>query len=145
MKKLVGVTALAALFASGSAFAIDQEDLNVQAMVLGVCQINSITTMDFGNLDPLAPADTTANATIEFFCSAGSAYMFNDVSGPEVMTRDLGGPDTLAYDIAAYAMNGVVLDGNPQTLVLTGTVLAGAYAGIAAGAYSDVQVVTINP
>jgi spore coat protein U-like protein len=147
MKKFVGVTTLAALFAAGSAFANDTTDLTVQANVLGFCTFDQAGyLMDFGDLDPIAGGDVSVTTTIDFSCSPGSSYAIDNISGLAVMPRVLGG-DNLPYTISPYATTGVAT-GVLQSLDLVGTVFGVDYvtaSGRQPGAYQAVRAININP
>ena len=137
-------TILLTLIAS-SAFAAGSTDLTVQANVLGTCSFDAAAyTMDFGNLDPAAAADTNATAQLDFTCANGTAYTIDNVAGARSMA---GATDTLPYSIAAYANTGTG-SGVSQSVTLTGTVLAVDYdiaSGRAAEAYAEVITININP
>ncbi|MBW2255154.1 MAG: hypothetical protein JRI25_11215 [Deltaproteobacteria bacterium] len=147
MKKLVGVTALAALFAAGSAFAAGSTDLTVQANVLAACGFDQPNyLMDFQDLDPGTPINVTVTTTIGVICSLGVNYTVDDISGAHAMA-EVAGAGSLPYSIAAFTNTGIG-NGALQTIDLDGTVLATDYdfaSGTAPGAYQDVLVININP
>lgn len=139
--------ALILAFTTGSAFAAGSTDLTVQATVLGTCAFDAAAyTMDFGQLDPAAAADTTVNATIDFTCSNGTPFTIDNIAGARSMVGGVTAAN-LPYSIAAYANTGTGT-GLLQSLVLAGTVLAADYdvaSGLPADAYTEVITINITP
>lgn len=146
MKALKGIIiAIVLAFVASTSFAAGSTDLTVQATVLGTCAFDAAAyTMNFGNLDPAAAADTNATATLSFTCANGTSYTIDDISGPRSMA---GTGDSLPYSIAAYTTTGTG-SGASQSVTLTGTVLGTSYdiaSGRIAQAYSETVTININP
>lgn len=144
--KTIIIAALMALLA-GPAFAAGAADLTVQATVLGTCSFDAGSyTMDFGNLDPAAAVNTSANATLDFTCSNGTPYTIDAIA----LNRNMAGGSTgalLPYTIDPYTNTGIG-SGGTQSLALTGNINATAYdtaSGLPADAYSETITININP
>ncbi len=155
---LIALTWLVSLVIIQNGQAADSNVLTVSASVLSksVCKFNTKTSaLDFGNLDPGSASNVTAVTTIGFKC-VGSAPM-----ATFLITQDDGlnetGPgnnrmqhatvltEFLPYTLSLSPTSATVPKNSPQTLTVTGTVIAADYQNAFIGSYADSVVITIDP
>jgi len=145
MKAIRTVLLTAALVALASTvFAAGTATLTINASVLPTCRfVAAGTTMTFLPIDPTSTTDVTAQATIDFNCSAGVAYSFTNPATASIAF----GVDTMTVDL-------LYTDGSPvpgtgsgvdQTLTIDGTITAANFANKPAGAYTGTATLTVNP
>ena len=154
------VLAVALTLVSSSMFAQSvstTNNNNVTASVTGSCRWITPLNLAFGAYDPLAVADDTASATIEFRCikrtNATDTYRIwfsktagNMVAGGDNLAYTLtnGGvalPTTAATAIAVAGVAGIGA-GAGYTFTVDGNAVAGQDVGV--GNYVDTVVVTVE-
>ncbi len=148
MKRLSLVLALliSGIFAAGSALAAGSFDIDVTADVINACSVTGAGTINFGDLNPMSPADQndvpltgdlaircTQGATVNLTAVGGtSRTLASDPSGSIAYTLNL--PASLTGDgTTAISLAGITAD-------LSGV----AYANQPAGEYSDTVTVNLN-
>lgn len=152
-KNKVFFIALAVLAAGGAAWA-DTNTLTVTAHVRGTCKFFSGTsTLNFGTLDPSAPALVNGTGTTTFWCTKGVGGLDSTLTASDGLHwngshRQMAGPDG---DVIPYSMD-VTTDGLanggpsvPRTMTFSGSIQAADYTGKSAGDYSDTVVITLTP
>lgn len=136
--------------------------LQVTATVVAGCKVDaSGGTVAFGNYDPTAASDTTANGSLSVTCTNGTDYQIEldqgAATGATVTTRQMkdSGSNYLPYALyrdASHSLNwgktdgtdtlgGQTGTGTAQTIPVYGVLPAGATAP--AGSYSDTVNVTV--
>jgi len=155
---LIAIIILSMLVAVSIGYAADSNVVSVTATVISKsqCKFNSNTaTLNFANLDPANPVDTTINTSITFRCG-GSApnatFSITDddglyETGPDMnrMRHTTIPTEYLPYSLALSPTSGTVPKNTNQTLTITGTVRGVDYQNAAMGSYSDTVVITIEP
>jgi spore coat protein U-like protein len=146
MKKLLAITAAAAVMAmAGTAMAADA-DLDVSATVLGVCTMVG-GSLDFGQLDPTNPIAHSANSTgVTVTCTNGTAYTITSNNGANAsgsQKRLASGSNYIPYSITLPASTSGT--GAAQTVTIAGAIAAGAYTTSPAGTYTDTVVLSVSP
>jgi spore coat protein U-like protein len=143
-----------ALLATGAE--ADTANLNVTANILGTCVIQSVQSVNFGDLQQGTTApDKTAPGSITYWCTRGASYtvtlgLGNNAQGT---IRRMQGQATsnqsefLAYDLASDSTASGVGKGPqaPETHNVTGTVRGADYNTLSVGGFQDTVVVTITP
>lgn len=135
------------------ASAADTKNLNVTASVVGVCKFksNAADTLAFGNLDPSVGTDANASTNVLYWCTKGvttAAVTMGNGNNFAGSTRNM--LDSVSGDTIPYTLS-VVLSGTPGgptvdlTAAISGQVLGADYTGKAAGSYSDIVQLTLNP
>lgn len=150
----VAAIAIALIAIGGTAMAVDTATVTVSATVSPTCRFSSPTAaLAFGVL-PVPAADTSASATLNFWCTTGAAYTITDDDGSYETgvnanrMRSTGAgpaqfmPYSFSYAPAAGTGSG---PSTPINLNITGTVLAAAYATLPGDVYQDTVTLTINP
>jgi spore coat protein U-like protein len=154
------IAALGAVAAALSlpAAAADTYSLSVTATVQGVCKFTQAggQTLTFtnnagGGIDPSLSGNATANATITYKCTSGTAPSgftgvgANDTGGNHVVKN---GTNSMIYTVALTgggAGDGFGAGSTNKTLSVAGTIAAAQYQGAPAGTYTDTLVVTVAP
>lgn len=141
--------AAAALLACTGVFA-DTQTLSVSAAVSGVCKIQTVPAMAF-TLDPSAAADTTKTSSVTYKCTKNTPVPTVTLGTPGAATYSgslAKGADTIGFSLAittAPSAVGAGFSAADQSFVLTGTILATAYADAPAGTYNGTVAVNITP
>lgn len=133
---------LVGVLAAGNAVAADTATLTVQAQVLGTCNFDTAgATLDFLSIDPTLGAGATAQTTITYTCTNGTAYTFANPAGGAMTGATLSDnlPFALAYDVA-----GGTGTGSSETLTIDGTITAANLALVRADTYSGSVTLDIN-
>jgi len=109
--------------------------------------------LNFGTLDPAAPALINGTGTTTFWCTKGVAGFGHDFSASNGDNwngshRQMAGPggDVIPYDLTLTPDGSA--NGGPsvtRTLGISGTIQAADYTEKSAGSYSDTVVITLNP
>ncbi len=152
---MVRIAAASMLLFSVSAFA-DTANLNVNANILGTCVIQSVQSVNFGDLQQGTTApDKTAPGSITYWCTKGASYTLTLGLGnnPSGTNRRMQGQATtnstefLPYDLLSDASGGGIGKGPaaPETRNVTGTVRGADYNVLSVGGFQDTVVVTITP
>jgi spore coat protein U-like protein len=135
--------------------------VTVSAIVGKNCSITT-TPVNFGSYDPVvaqaaSPLDGTGSVTVTCTRGAGTRIDLGLGSNPSGATRRMqGGSDFLAYELYQNAGRTVVWrsgatagqtiaaapNKNPRTFIVYGRVPAGQ--DVAAGAYNDIVLATVN-
>ena len=147
MKKLVIMIAVLLFALPVSSFAAGSDNLSVSATVVAGCRFQTGGTLNFGTLftgDNLV-VSLSASSQPTFFCTSGAAYTISNDSGLYFSggLRMSDGTDFIPYSItytASAAGTGAI-----QTMDINGTIAAGAYSAVGAGAYADTVVLSIIP
>ena len=154
----VGAVALACTLASGVSVADDVANMLVTANVAPSCQLNSVPTIAFGTLNPLADNDTQGD--IVWVCTAGTNTVIELDGGGSgnILARTMAGPGALPYQLYTDAGrsqvfgdgttgNSVPVSGtgyaSPDTVTVYGRVAQADAQSATNGNYNDTVVVTI--
>jgi len=143
------------MMASGPALA-DTANVDVTANIKGVCRIESIQSVDFGDLEQgTTAADKNAPGSVNYWCTKGVAYTITLGPGanPAGTTRQMKGQATtnatelLAYQLVAQSPVAGTGRGpqTPETLTLQGTVRGADYNVLSVGGFKDTVVITVTP
>ena len=147
--------AIAILLLSGPALA-DTANVNVSANIKGICKIESIQSVDFGDLIQGAnAADKTAPGTVNYWCTKGVAYTVTLGTGQNAAgaVRQMQGQastnstELLPYDLILPTPPPTTGRGpqTPEALALQGTVKATDYNTKSVGGFRDTVIVTVTP
>lgn len=154
------ITALgaAAVALSLPASAADSYSLIVTATVQGICKFTQASgqTLNFtnnasGGIDPSLAANATANATIAYKCTSGTAPSTftgvgaNDTGGNHVVKNGTNSMIYTATLTGGGAGDGFGAGSTNKTVAVAGTILPAQFQSAPAGTYSDTLVVTIAP
>ena len=143
------------LLAAGPA-AADTANVDVTANIRGVCRIDSIQSVDFGDLEQGTTAvDKTAPGAVNYWCTKGVAYTVTLSTGAnaEGTTRRMKGQATtnaseyLPYELTMPTPPAVTGRGPAtiENLALQGTVRGADYNVLSVGGFRDTVVVTVTP
>ncbi len=144
---------LTTLFFASSALAADQ-NLNVSARVVGHCAFNSISDVDFGDLDQASAADATATGNLIFWCTNNASYTLGDEDNPAVGDGTFAGTlgpigkskDTIDYTLAYNNFSGSGTGKTtPITSAISATIVNADYVNVEADTYTDIVTFTITP
>jgi spore coat protein U-like protein len=148
MKKLLTITATAAIIAmAGSAMAATA-NLAVSASISNACSVTG-GTLSFGALDTLtAPLMTATSAGVTITCTKGDVYTVAtnygvNFLGSQAYIKNGSNTDTIPYSVSIPAV--AAGTGAAQPLTITGTIAAGSYTTASAGTYTDTMVITVTP
>ena len=152
MKRLVAIGA-ASLAAVASA---DTANLNVTANIKGTCQIQSVRSVDFGDLTQgTTAADKTAPGSLVYWCTKGVSYSVSLGNGNNYsanLRRMKGQASTnqteyLPYQLTSSSPTSGIGKGPqaPETHNVSGTVKGADYNTLSVGGFLDTVVVTVNP
>ena len=155
MKKLfVAAVAIAMIAIGGTAMGVDTATVTVTATVSPTCRFNSSTAaLAFGVL-PVPAADTSASASLSFWCTTGATYTITDDDGLDETGVDAnrmrstgpGPAQFMPYSFTYAPAGGTGLGpAVPITLNIAGNVLAASYASLPGDVYQDTVTLTINP
>ena len=157
------IRAVAALGVAAAAFsfpapAADSYSLIVTATVQGICKFTQASgqTLAFtnnasGGIDPSLAANATANASIAYKCTSGTAPSTftgvgaNDTGGNHVVKN---GTNSMIYTVSLTgggAGDGFGAGSTNKTVAVAGTILPAQFQSAPAGTYTDTLVVTIAP
>lgn len=141
MKKILVLAAAIALVSS-TAFAAGTATLTVTANVQGTCLITG-GTLPFGLIDSIAaPAvGPIAAAGVTVTCNSGTIYSVTDDAVANPLNNGAG--DTIPFTLA-HAGGGTAT-GLADAYAITGSIAAGAYLGLPAGAYTSSVTLTVTP
>ena len=118
--------AIALSIATSAAFAVTETTtFDASAEVIASCSIEA-TDLDFGQIDPLANADTDVNSSVTVVCTNGHGY---DVglnagagAGATVAVRKMtGGAGTLDYSLYSDTLRTTVWGNTVDTDTVSGT------------------------
>ena len=152
---LLTAATLALALAAGPARAgSDTNTLTVQANVLGTCTIDP-ATLDFGDYDPAAVKDVSANITVN--CTYGTSHWIGlDLGTNGDRTMAGGTSEFLTYELYRDALRTETWDdadpgvtspaGTPGLAAYTATVYGRIPANqlVSTGAYADSVTMTVN-
>jgi spore coat protein U-like protein len=142
--------------AAGAALA-DTANVDVTANIRGVCRIESIQSVDFGDLEQgTTAADKTAAGAVNYWCTKGVAYTVTLGPGanPAGAVRQMKGTATtnsaelLKYELISQSPTTGLIGRGPQTpeaLALQGTVRGADYNILSVGGFRDTVVITVTP
>lgn len=146
------------LHLAAGAAAAATNTLTVAATVLSKsnCKFTIATSaLNFGAIDPAGSTNASANTTVQFRCLGAapmaSFYIDHDSglygASPSSlrMRHATVASEFLPYSLALTPLNGTVPKNVPQTLTISGTVLAADYQSAYVGNYADSVTLTINP
>lgn len=149
----IAVVAAATLFAAG-AFAGDNQNMTVQATVVGTCKLATVPLLDFGTLNQVtAPAVNPAAVNVQYRCTKNTAPTSFSVGGSSTgsFAGSLSnGTDTIAYTITwtnpTTQGSGLGSGVTPVDVPLTGAMGGGAnYQNVSAGTYTQSVAIVIAP
>ncbi|QJR16700.1 spore coat protein U domain-containing protein [Usitatibacter palustris] len=152
-RKLATCTALFAI--ALPVFAADTS-VDVRANIKGICVIDSITAIDFGDLEQGTTApDRNAPGSVRYWCTKGLVYSVtlgngNNATGSQRRMKGVAvtnSAEFLPYDLTSGspATGTGAGPGAPVTLTLTGSVRGADYNLLSVGQLLDTVVVTIAP
>jgi spore coat protein U-like protein len=153
MRHCIG-TALIALAFSASA---DQANMDVGAEIIGKCQIEAVTPIDFGDLEQTAgnSADRVAVGGLNYWCSLGMRYnisMDDGLNSSKGSRRMRGQAATNSLEYLTYELrprrgeSGSGLGPQfPEVFDMEATVKGRDYEILSVGGLLDSVVVTISP
>jgi spore coat protein U-like protein len=136
--------------------AADQANVDVRANIKGTCKIESIASIDFGDLEQGTTAsDRTAPGTVRYWCSKGLTYNITvgDGNNSDGTTRRMKGQastnasEFLPYQVVAdSAITGTGRGPQtPENFQMTGTVRGPDYNVVSVGGFLDTIIVTVSP
>jgi spore coat protein U-like protein len=146
-------TALLALALSASA---DQANMGVDAEIIGVCKIDQVTLIDFGDLEQGTTApNRIAPGSVRYWCSLGLRYTVkvdDGVHAGAVGSRRMKGQastnstEYLSYDLRPRRDSGTGLGPQaPEVFEMEAEVKGTDYNVLSVGGFLDTVVVTISP
>lgn len=150
-KHIALATAIAAASLSGASMAADQADVKVLAAVINNCKIIQTQDINFGQLDPAAATDASAQGAVILACTKKVNYSLTADQGQNAngSTRRMRGGangDFLAYQLAADSFSGVGAGfGSPITVGLSASVAGSDYRDLSADSYADTLRFTVMP
>lgn len=130
--------------------------VDVRANIKGTCVIDSVTLIDFGDLEQGTTApDRNQAGSVKYWCSKGLVYTVtmgngNNASGSQRRMKGVAPTNSsefLAYDLTSDAPASATGAGPGAlaTLTLTATVRGADYNALSVGQLMDTVVVTIAP
>ena len=161
-RKTAIALAVTGALAGGQVIADDTDTLTVTAVVDATCDITNVEVLNFGTLDLIN--DATSSADITWVCTNGydTTIALNGGGTSSISNRNMVGAangDTLVYQLYTDAGLGTVFGdgidgstvaasgagfGNPQTTTVYGEVLASDAQDVQADTYNDNVTVTIT-
>ncbi len=148
MKKLLTITAAAAIVAmAGSAMAATGT-LAVSATIANACSVTG-GTLSFGALNTLtAPLVSGTSAGVTVTCTKSDPYtvVVNtgvNNAGTQANLKNTSNTDVIPYSLTVPAVTPGT--GAAQTIAITGTIAAGTYFTASAGTYNDTVTITVTP
>jgi spore coat protein U-like protein len=134
----------------------DTANVDVSANIKGVCRIDSIQSVDFGDLEQGTTApDKTAPGAVNYWCTKGVPYTIALGPGqnPAGAVRQMKGTaatnsaELLKYDLTAKSPVSGTGRGpqTPEALTLEGKVLGADYNVLSVGGFKDTVVITVTP
>jgi len=161
-RKTAIALAVTGALAGGQVIADDTDTLTVTAVVDATCDITNVEVLNFGTLDLIN--DATSSADITWVCTNGydSTIALNGGGTSNITNRNMVGSvnnDNLVYQLYTDAGLGTVFGdgidgstvaasgagfGNPQTTTVYGEVLASDAQDVQADTYNDNVTVTIT-
>jgi len=140
---------LTTLFFASSALSATQ-NVKVSARVVGNCVFESVTDVNFGDLDPNSTTDAKAiPGELKFWCTKNASYTLED---PDAAIGSYAGqlsgsgtekiPYTLTYDNVTGPGKGKSI---PITSTISATIVNADYIDVAADTYTDTVTFTITP
>ncbi len=151
-KSILFITALSLIvFAAGAMAATDTNQLDVQANVNNLCNIQSVTDVDFVDYDPTSGTpDDDGTGNVTFACTKNTSYDLY-ITGARTITD---GSDTISYELytdvgrsslfpsAIPGVQGPALDNNPISQDIFGRIPAGQ--DVQAGLYVGQVTITVE-
>ncbi len=161
-RKTAIALAVTGALAGGQVIADDTDTLTVTAVVDATCDITNVEVLNFGTLDLIN--DATSSADITWVCTNGydTTIALNGGGASDINNRNMVGSangDNLVYQLYTDAGLGTVFGddtdgstvaasgagfGNPQTTTVYGEVLASDAENVRADTYNDNVTVTIT-
>ena len=153
-----GAIAVACSLTSGISIADDVANMLVTANVAPSCQLNSVPTIAFGTLNPLA--DNDIQGDIVWVCTSGTntVIQLNGGGSGNILARTMAGPSPLPYQLYTDAGRSQIFgDGTtgndvgvagtgyatPDNVTVYGRVAQADAQSATNGNYNDTVVVTI--
>ena len=147
MKKLIAISAAAAIIAMAGTAMAATANLSLSATVISACVVTP-GTLAFGNLDPTtSPVVNATSAGVTVTCTKGDGYSMtlnlgqNPVAG--VANLKGSGTDVIPYTLTVPPLTAGT--GTAQTVAITGAIAANSYKTVAAASFSDTVVITVTP
>ena len=155
----IAIGIIMAMCLAHEASAAGTSTVTVSAVVLSKnkCKFNANTALiDFGNLDPSAPANITINTTVDIVCNGNEAlatFLITDNDGLHATGVDANRlqhatlpAEYIDYSFSLTPFAAEVPKGVAQTITLTGTISSAAYnISTLPGVYSDTVILDILP
>ena len=138
-----------------AAFAADTS-VDVRANIKGTCVIDTVTAIDFGDLEQgTTAADRTAPGSVRYWCTKGLVYNVTMSAGSNAsgtVRRMKGQATTNSTEFLPYELTaGSPATGTgrgpttPETFTINGSVRGADYNSLSVGGFMDTVVVTIAP
>jgi len=150
---LILVAAAVVLVSVNAMAATDTSNLTSTAVVPAICNIESVTNLDFGTYDPTSGTDDDDGVgDVVFRCTKGTAYDVY-ITGARTMTD---GTDTLNFEMYTDAPGGTLWPSVSASGVVAGTAASNAQItvdiygritalqDVQAGTYNGTVVVTVE-
>ena len=152
MRARIGVAFLALAFSASA----DQANMDVGVELIGICKINQVVAVDFGDLvQSAASPDRTAIGSLHFWCSQGLRYnvKIDDGLHSTKGTRRMKGQaatnslEYLSYDLRPRNTERGTGMGplSPEVFEMEAEVKGVNYDPLSVGPLRDTVVVTISP
>lgn len=151
IKSIALISAIAAASMSSTSFAADQADVQVLAAVINNCKIISTQDINFGQLDPAAATDASAQGAVTLACTKNVNYLLaadqgQNSDGSSRRMRGGANGDLLAYQLAQDSFAGVGAGfSSPATIGLDASIAGSDYKDLPADAYADTLRFTVMP
>jgi len=146
MKKLIAISAAAAIFAMASSAMAATANLSLTATVVPACLVTA-GNLAFGSLDPtVSPVVNATSTGVTITCTKGytTAMTVNTGLNAAAGVANLkSGSDLIPYTLTVPTIS--VGTGLSQPVNITGVIAAGTYKTVAAGSYLDTVVITVTP
>jgi spore coat protein U-like protein len=144
------------LFALAFSASADQARMDVNAELIGTCKIDSVTPIDFGDLEQSAASpDRIAVGSVRYWCSQGLRYTIrvdDGLNSSKGSRRMKGQASTNANEYLSYDLRprGTEHDTglgpqNPEIFEMEAEVKGVNYDPLSVGPLLDTVVVTISP
>lgn len=149
-KLIAAACATAAMLMAGAAQAADSHTITVNATVAGNCKFNAGTSTLAMALDPSATSVVTANASVLYRCTKGTAPVFSFSSGSTSSGAGgnlVNGAESIPYTFTTTpGGSGSGLGaGQDKTLTVTVSVDQTNAANVTPNTYTDTIAITLTP
>jgi spore coat protein U-like protein len=130
----------------------ESAEIRVTATVINTCKITATEDISFGQLDPAAAVDVTAEGAVSFKCTRNADYTVTADNGANwdgsAGKRQMkgAGKEAMPYTLAQSSFTGKGAGfSTPIRLALRASLSGSAYRDLPADAYTDTLRISINP